>query len=147
VQIDLNPMLLGFIGAAASASDPDTAGVLSGLDGIRVRVYKTIEDVEDVVAFIDEVSDELASDDWQQVVNVQDDEHSVRVFMQMDDDAVSGMTVMIVGDGNAAFINVAGSINPLQLGRVVAAIGGGNIFDSNGAINSGRRRNSGEDEG
>lgn len=132
VQIDLNPTLLGFVSATTRASDPATADLLSSLDGVRVRVYKTIDDIDDVVDFIDEASARLERADWQQVVRVQDDEE-VRIYIRGDADSISGLTAMVVGDEGAVFVNVAGSINPQQLGQLLATVGaGGDVLESLG---------------
>jgi len=133
VQLDLNPTLLGLASATTRAEHPAAANLLSSLDGVRVRVYRTLEDIDDVVGYIDEASDQLERADWQQVVRVHD-EHEVSVYMQGDEESVTGLTVMIVGDEKAVFINIAGSISPQQLAQVAALAGAGEILVSLGEL-------------
>jgi len=133
VQVDLDTMLLGLASATARSADPAVAELLSGLEGVRIRVYKTIEDVGDVVEYVDEASDQLERADWQQVVRVQD-EGEVRVYVRGDGESLTGITAMIVGEGEAVFVNVAGSISSEQLAQVATTFGAGEILGSLGEI-------------
>lgn len=123
VQIDLDPWLLGFVGEATRSGDPATADLLAGLTGIRVRVYDSMRDAAAVAGFIDNASQALENDGWQRMVYIQDGDDKVRIYVKRDEDALSGMTVMVVDESDAVFLNIAGSITPEQLGRVVAAVG------------------------
>ena len=123
IQIDLDPWLLGFVGEATRSGDPATADLLAGLSGIRVRIYESMRDITAVAGFVDDASQALESDGWQRMVYIQDGEDKVRIYVKRDEDALSGMTVMVVDASDAVFLNIAGSITPEQLGRVVAAMG------------------------
>lgn len=123
VQIDLDPWLLGFVGEATRSGDPATADLLAGLSGVRVRIYESMRDAVAVAGFVDKASQALESDGWQRMVYIQDGDDKVRIYVKRDEDALSGMTVMVVDASDAVFLNIAGSITPEQLGRVVAAVG------------------------
>lgn len=127
VQVDLNPMLLGFAGNSTRGIDPQISELLSGLDGIRVRVYKTIEDFDDVSRYISDTSEQLTRAGWQQIVSVQDDAN-IRIFMQGDEQFVTGLTGMIVNGSEAIFVNVVGSISSEQVGQLVARSGAGELL-------------------
>lgn len=133
VRVDLSPMLLGLASETTRPSNPGLADLLSSLDGVSVRVYKNLEDIDDVVAYVAEISEELARADWEQVVQVQDGSQ-IRVYVQGDEQVITGLTAMVVGDGQAIFINVAGSINPQQLAQVAATMGAGDVLASIGSI-------------
>jgi hypothetical protein len=133
VEVDLNASMLAFARETARQSDPAAAELLSNIEGVQVRVYNTIENIDDVVEYIDEAEDRLAREDWQQVVRVQE-EGDVRIFMRMNESAVTGFTAMIVDDGEAVFINVAGSITPAQLAQMANTVGMGDVMASLGEI-------------
>jgi hypothetical protein len=130
VEVDLNSGLLAFVAEASKGSDEDLAGALSSIDGIRVRVYEEVLDPAAVSAFIDETSKTLERDAWQRMVFVRDDPDKLRIYVKMRDEEMLGMTVMVVDDSDAVFINVAGTIDPAQLGRVARAMGAGDMLDS-----------------
>jgi hypothetical protein len=46
----------------------------------------------------------------------------------MKDKQMTGMTVMVIDDSEAVFINIAGSIDPAQLGRVARMMGAGDVL-------------------
>lgn len=129
VQIDLSPTMLGFVMETARSADPAAADVLSGIEGVRVRIYNEIENVADVLEYVNERSAQLERANWQQVVAVHD-EGEVRIYMQAEGESVTGLTAMVVGDAEAVFVNVAGSITPQQLAQLMAATGAGNVLAS-----------------
>jgi hypothetical protein len=52
----------------------------------------------------------------------------VRVYVKMKDKLMTGMTVMVIDESEAVFINIAGSIDPAQLGRVARMVGVGDVL-------------------
>ena len=133
VQVDLDPTLLGIAGSTVATENPAAAELLAGIDGIRVRVYKTLDDIADVIEFIDDVSARLERDNWQQVVSIQDDGNA-RLFVQVRDESITGITAMVVHDNEAVFVNVAGTINPEQLANTLNGFGGNEMLASLGEL-------------
>jgi len=125
VQVDLNPAMIQFVQAAAAAADPDVAALINSIQNVRVRVYNLDDDVDDLFGFIDDTSGDLERDGWQRAVFVDDDEAKVRVYLKFDGSNATGITVMVAGDRDdeAVFINVAGLINPTQLGMLARKYG------------------------
>lgn len=151
VQVDLNPATLGFVTAAAAAADPAVADVIAGIENVRVRVFEIVDDVDQLYAFIDDASGELERDGWQRTVFVDDDEAKVRVYLKFRDVNATGITVMVASEGDeAVFINVAGDINPTQLGLlaqrygVQAGLGGIDLDAALESTSSGRGNNAAE---
>jgi Domain of unknown function (DUF4252) len=133
VQVDLNPMMLGLASAVSRTANPDAAAILANVDGVRVRVYSSLEDVDAVIQSIGELSAELTSEGWQQVVRVQDDA-DVRIYVQTDGQTISGLTAMIVADQEAVFVNVVGSLTAEQLAGFVNSVGAGGALASLGQL-------------
>lgn len=124
VQVDLNDAMIGFVTAAARASDPAFADIVAGIQNVRVRVYNLVDDADELYDFIDDTSGDLERDGWQRTVFVDDDEAKVRVYLKFDGVNATGITVMVAGDDDeAVFINVAGVINPTQLGQLAQKYG------------------------
>jgi hypothetical protein len=134
VQVELNPMMLGLASAVSRSSNPAAADLLANVDGVRVRVYSSIEDIDAVVQSIAEVSTALAQDGWQQVVRVQDD-GDIRIYMQSDGQSVTGLTAMIVADNEAIFVNVVGTLTAEQIAQFAESVGAGGVLAAIGQAN------------
>jgi hypothetical protein len=120
VNISIGGALLGFVGAMTENNDPETAELFNKLKGVRVSVYSTEEMGAD--AALDQVSrvkSSLQASSWQPVVQVNDDGEQVQIFMKMDGDKMSGLTLMTVDDEEAVFINVIGQLDPRELSQVM----------------------------
>jgi hypothetical protein len=134
VEIDLNPTMLGMLGAAAQGVDPQAVSALAGITSVRVYVYEGISaEIQDVLAFVERTSATLESAGWHPAVRVREQGEQVRVYMKpsapgADGPAgtLDGITVMVTDSGvgdEAVFVNIAGKIQPEQLGKVVGAFG------------------------
>jgi hypothetical protein len=144
VQVDLNAALLAFVAEATKGGDVDLSEAVSQIEGIRVRVYEHLEDAAAVLAFIDDTTKTLERANWQRMVYVRDDADNVRIYVKLNGERITGMTVMVVDDSEAVFVNVAGSITPAQLGRVARSMGAGDALsgldrDGDGWRNRDRR--------
>jgi hypothetical protein len=129
VQIDLNPMMIGFVSEAARATDPQAADVLAGIRGIQVLVYELGETSQPLLSFIDTASGALENDGWQRAVYVQEGDEKVRIYMKFDASEMAGLTVMVADSGGeAVFVNVDGAINPAMLGRIAGQLGMGGML-------------------
>lgn len=131
VQIDLNPTTLGFVIAAARATDPAAGDLISGIENVRVRVYDTTDDVEGLLSFIDDTSGELEADGWQRVVFVEDEHSKVRIYTKFEGTDATGLTVMVAEEGDeAVFVNIAGVIDPTRLGQLMNSVGAGGALQN-----------------
>jgi hypothetical protein len=136
VEIDLGPELMRFFDGAANGAHTFTG--LEGITNVRVRVYEDLGDTQaDLLKFVEDTSRTLERDGWRSVVRVNEDGERVRIFMKLASSGanaggIEGLTVMVVDTGGAdeaVFINVAGDIQPEQLGRIAAHVGMNGIFD------------------
>ena len=139
VQIDLNPLLMGFFTEAAKGAEGEVGAALEGITNVRVRVYEGISsEIGDVMRFVDDTTTRLERDGWHAVVRVNEDGERVRMYMKPGaEGTISGLTVMVIDSGvadEAVFINIAGAIEPAQLGRIAAAVGMDGMFDMLPAI-------------
>jgi len=140
IEIDLDPVLLGWVTEAARGADVEEAQALAGITNIRVRVYEGIgDDAEAMQRFVEDTSARLEGEGWRRVVKVNEDGEQVRVYMRPLDPganaapgSIAGLVVMVTDEGasdESVFINVAGTIQPEQLGRVAGRIGMNGMFN------------------
>ena len=86
---------------------------------MRVNVFETDGMADGAIDMVKDVSSSLSSRGWESVVTVNSDDEQVRIFMMIIDGQVEGITVMAVEETEAVFVNVIGSINPEELGKVM----------------------------
>jgi hypothetical protein len=119
VQISVGESLLGLVSSLSASEDPEAAELFNRLNGVRVSVFETDGMADGAVDLIKDVSSRLSNHGWEPVVTVNSNEEQVRIFMMINDGQVEGITVMAVEETEAVFVNVIGSINPEELGRVM----------------------------
>ncbi len=119
VQIAVGESLLGLVGALSASQDPEAAELFKRLNGVRVSVFETSQMADGAVDYVKDVSSQLSNLGWESVVTVNSADEQVRIFMKIDNGRVEGITVMAVEENEAVFVNVIGSINPAELGKVM----------------------------
>ena len=120
VNISIGGTLLNFVGAMARNEDPEVAAIFNKLKGVRVSVYST-EEVGAEAAFsqVADVKDWLTSSNWDPIVQVNEDDEQVQIFMNLEGEKMNGLTLMVVNDEEAIFINVIGQLDPSELSQVM----------------------------
>jgi len=124
VEVNLAGGMLHLI-AAAAKDDPDFSGVVAGLQSINVQVFplKGIK-AESIKPKIDHAVHWLEGRGWKANVRVRDQGQETFIYMKELGGKIVGLTVLTFKPGEeAAVINIAGRIDPAQLGRL------GHTFD------------------
>ena len=119
VQISVGESLLGLVGSLSASEDPEAAELFNRLNGVRVNVFETTSMADGAVDYVKDTSARLDELGWEPVVTVNSQDEQVRIFMMLSNDRVEGITVMAVEETEAVFVNVIGSINPEELGKVM----------------------------
>jgi hypothetical protein len=119
VNITIGGTLLNFVGAMASKEDPEAAQVFSQLKGVRVSTYATGGDTAAALDELNSVKRALQDADWEPVVQVNDEGEHVQIFLKLADEMIDGLVLMAVDSEEAVFINVLGSLDPMQLSQVM----------------------------
>jgi hypothetical protein len=119
VQISIGESLLGLVGSLSASEDPEAAELFNRLNGVRVNVFETESMAEGAMDLVKSVSSRLSDQGWESVVTVNSSDEQVRIFMMINDNQVEGITVMTVEETEAVFVNIIGSINPEELGKVM----------------------------
>ena len=119
ITINLGGTMLNFVGMMSSAESPETSQLISKLKGIRVQIYNTDDNTDAAKDQFKKVKSDIKSSGWEPIVQVNEEDEQVLVYMKMKGDNMEGMTVMVVDDEEAVFVNIIGQLNPTELGRVM----------------------------
>jgi hypothetical protein len=120
VNISIGGALLGFVGAMAKHGDPEAAEIFKKLKGVRVSVYNTEgADADAALSQVAKVKSSLQGLNWQPIVQVNEDDEQVQIFMNLDGEVMNGLTLMAVDGEEAVFINVIGQLDPNELAEVM----------------------------
>ena len=119
ITINLGGTMLNFVSMMSSSESPETSEMISKLKGIRVQIYSLDENVDAARDQFGKTKSALKSSGWEPIVQVNEDDEQVLVYMKMEEGNMEGMTVMVVDDEEAVFVNVIGQLNPAELGRVM----------------------------
>ncbi len=119
ITINLGGTMLNFVGMMSKSESPETSEMISKLKGIRVQIYSLDENIEAAQSQFRQVKGDLKSSGWEPIVQVNEDDEQVLVYMKAEGGNMEGMTVMVVDNEEAVFVNIIGQLNPEELGRVM----------------------------
>ena len=119
LTINLGGTMLNFVGMMSSSESPETSDLISKLKGIRVQIYSLDENVDAARSQFTETKGNLKSSGWEPIVQINEEDEQVLVYMKTEDDNMEGMTVIVVDDEEAVFVNIIGQLNPAEFGRVM----------------------------
>ncbi len=119
ITINLGGTMLNFVSMMSESESPETSELISKLKGIRVQIYSMDQNADAARAQFGKTKSSLKSSGWEPIVQVNEDNEQVLVFMKEKGGNMEGMTVMVVDDEEAVFVNVIGQLNPTELARVM----------------------------
>lgn len=119
ISINIGGTLLQFVGAMSENSDPEAAKIMSELKGVRVFGYPISEDPGVAKQKFTEVKSTLKKKGWEPVVQVNERDEQVLIYMKLNESIMEGMTVMTVDAEEVMFINIIGKLDPKQIGKVM----------------------------
>ena len=119
ISINIGGTLLQFVGMMSEEGNPETSEIMSQLKGVRVFGYPIADDPGVAREKFGEVKNTLKSKGWEPVVQVNEEDEQVLIYMKMNGASMEGMTVMTVDEEEVMFINIIGKLDPKQLGKVM----------------------------
>ena len=119
ITINLGGTMLNFVGVMSASESPETSDLISKLKGIRVQIFAMDEDMSAAMDQFSTTKSNLKSSGWEPIVQVNEDDEQVLVYMKMDGGNMEGMTVMVVDGEEAVFVNIIGQLNPSELAKVM----------------------------
>lgn len=119
ISINIGGTLLGFVAAMSDESNPETSDMMAQLKGVRVFGYPINKDAAVARSKFLEVKSTLKSKGWEPVVQVNEAEDQVMIYMKMNGSNMEGLTVMTVDTEEVMFINIIGKLDPKKLGQMM----------------------------
>lgn len=121
IEISIQGALLKMLSGAISEKNEELGEVLSGIVSINAVVVELGDKSGDkAVRLARSTAEELKGDGWEQIIHVrQKDDANVAVLAHHDDDEIDGLVVLVVeGDDQLVFVNIAGTIDLAGLARI-----------------------------
>ena len=122
ISINIGGTLLQFVGMMSEEGNPETSEIMSQLKGVRVFGYPIADDPGVAREKFGEVKNTLKSKGWEPVVQVNEEDEQVLIYMKLNGASMEGMTVMTVDEEEVMFINIIGKLDPKQLGKVMQGL-------------------------
>jgi len=123
MALSIGPTVIRFAAWVVKEEEPETAALLRGLDGVRIRIYEIDGDPARVAARIQRMSAHLRKDRWEPVMLIQDEGEQTHMLIRQRGNRILGLTLITSdGDSEAVVINLMGDINPEKFGDVMVAL-------------------------
>jgi hypothetical protein len=119
VSVDVTPVMMGFFRTMAAEAGPGATDIFEGLRSIKLRVYHAADNGTEFSSFIQNAAGQLEGQGWQRLMAVQDEAANMQFHLQMTEENVTGMTIMILEEQEAIFINLDGNVSAATLGRII----------------------------
>jgi len=126
VDIDLEGTTLQIAAGAMEDQDPRLMELVSNLTRVRVQAGDVEGLDHQVVADrVSAAAAELLRTGWRQLIRVEDADEKIYIFsVDGPDGRIAGLTALVSEGGKEAVVaNLAGSIDPVLLGSVMARLG------------------------
>lgn len=115
IEVNLRNPLLKMVALAAD-DDPELAGIISDLEGIRVLIGPLEGlDPEAVRLALRSAADRLDRQNWQSIIRVRDDEEEIYIYAMEKGGEIQGLTILMLDDEEATLVNLVGTIHPEDL--------------------------------
>lgn len=124
IEVFLKGPLLKLAREAVKYDEPDLAGALDNIKLIRVNVFDLDEidgfDTESLSQSTKKMAANLEKKGWEIAIRVRERHERVYVYLLPGkDETIDGLVVMAIEDDDQAiFVNMVGTIDPEQIGRI-----------------------------
>ena len=125
VEVNLQDAVLAFFTEALRPSEPELAEALSKILSIRFQLFELTEEQEARAGNqARTLANQLEARGWQRVVRIQENDTQSYLHLKMDGNSILGLAVVFLKQGddpgstNFGLINLAGEVDPAQLGRI-----------------------------
>lgn len=118
VEVNLRSNLISMAARIAEKAEPEVAGVLRGLELVRVNVIgMDTANRTEVLERVQAIRAQLDSKGWERIVTAQQQNEDVAIYLKTrGEEAVEGLVVTVIeGDREAVLVNVVGDIRPEKL--------------------------------
>jgi hypothetical protein len=126
VEVHVKSALINIAARLAEKAEPEVAGLLRGLQAVRVNVIG-IDDANraELTDRLAKIHSDLDAKGWERVVSVLEKSQEVGVYIKhRGEEAIEGVVVTVVeANKEAVLVNVVGDIRPEQLATVGEKLG------------------------
>jgi hypothetical protein len=124
VDIDVSGAMLQVAAGAMEEQDDSLAELVSNLKRVRVQVGSPkTADASAIGASIADAGARLKSSGWNKILAVEEDDEQMYLYTLENSGNISGLTVLVNDGGEeVVLVNIAGSIDPRTLGRLISSI-------------------------
>lgn len=122
VNINLGGTMLSFASVVAKSTNPEASALVSALEFVSVQVYDLNNSPHEAFSSMKKVTSAIQDKQWEQIVQVNEENEKVRVFAKLDEEKISGIVVFVVNQDESVFINVVGELDPENLGQIAASL-------------------------
>ena len=105
--------------------------LLNKLEGLQLHVYDNVQQLSQMQQVVIDQKKALKMDGWETIVTVREDNEQVLIMSKTIDEAIVGLTVSVIDQQQAVFINLMGSINQEDLGNIARVLNADNNHNSN----------------
>ena len=125
MTLSIGPGLLRFA-ARHVEDDEESSALLSGLEGVRIRIYEIDGDADRVARRVDAMGEKLQDQGWLPVAVIQDAGETVHMLMKPVEDEngqrIAGLTVLVADREEAVLVNVMGDLRPEMFSETMVAL-------------------------
>lgn len=120
IEVNLQGPLVQFVAEAAKAADPELSSALAKIKSVVFQLYKPkAVDLAEIRARVAKNASLLESRGWQRVVWLRDGDTVHHIYLKSAGSRIVGLTALFVDkDHQFGFINIAGEVDPGQIGRI-----------------------------
>lgn len=118
VEVNISSALISMASRLVEKEEPEVAEILKKVISVKVHVVGLdSKNRSEMMQRAKDVVSKLSDQGWEKIVTAQKKNEDVNIFMKMaDDQSVQGVALVVVeGEKQAVFINVAGDIKPEHL--------------------------------
>ncbi len=126
VNLNLNKDLILMAALISGNNDPELVEILNKLEAVKIRVYNTQGNINHALKSIESQTAQLSEANWHTVINRDEEEKLTRIFTHSNNQLIEGVVVMKLektpSEGELAFINIVGEIDPSQVQKVAQSL-------------------------
>ena len=119
-EVILEEDLLSMLAQMSSEEDPNIMAILNGLKLVKANVFEVSQaNLDELQSRIDQIDSKLTGSNWKRIVRTRSAEETANVYIKQNSKQIVGLAVTTLeADGEAAFVNIVGTIELATIGKL-----------------------------
>ena len=119
-EVILEEDLLSMLAQMSSEEDPNIMAILNGLKLVKANVFEVSQaNLDELKSRIDQIDSKLTGSNWKRIVRTRSAEETANVYIKQNSKQIVGLAVTTLeADGEAAFVNIVGTIELATIGKL-----------------------------